>query len=82
MSDIRYAEITNKTQATEIVKRLMSNLCAVADGLAELRNLHGTGHGKEADVKGLTLRHARLAVGAATTLAGFLFESHLEQRRD
>ena len=31
----------------------------------------GSGHGKHANVKGL---HARLAVGAACTLAVFLFE--------
>ncbi|HOW68122.1 MAG TPA: abortive infection family protein [Candidatus Paceibacterota bacterium] len=58
------------------VKRLLSNLGTVSDGLAELRNLQGTGHGKEATEPGLKTRHARLAVGAATSLGAFLWESH------
>ena len=45
--------------------------------LAELRNLYGTGHGKEAAAQMQKPRHARLAVGAASTLAGLFFETHL-----
>lgn len=69
-------EIENQAKATETVKRLLSNLSSVSDGLAELRNLHGTGHGKAANTVGLKERHARLAVGAATSLAVFLLETH------
>ncbi|MDB6063984.1 MAG: hypothetical protein JWR26_192 [Pedosphaera sp.] len=72
--------ISGEAKASETVKRLLSNLASVSDGLAELRNLHGTGHGKEADAAGLDLRHARLAVGAATTLAVFLLETHMETK--
>ena len=68
--------VDGKSKAAEAVKRLLSNLSAVSDGVAELRNLHGTGHGKLANAAGLELRHARLAVGAAATLATFLLESH------
>lgn len=74
--DLIPKEIGDHSKATDAVKRLLSNLGTVSDGLAELRNLHGTGHGKEASTVGLELRHARLAVGAATTLAVFLWESH------
>lgn len=73
--------IAGEAKATETVKRLLSNLGSVSDGLAELRNLHGTGHGKEADAKGLELRHARLAVGSATALAVFLLEAHMETKQ-
>jgi len=72
--------ISGEAKATETVRRLLSNLATVADGLAELRNLHGTGHGKEADAGGLELRHARLAVGAATTLAVFMLETYMETK--
>ena len=74
--DLIPKEIGDHPKATETVKRLLSNLGTISDGLAELRNLHGTGHGKDASTVGLELRHARLAVGAATTLAVFLWESH------
>jgi hypothetical protein len=72
--------ISGEAKAIETVKRLLSNLASISDGLAELRNLHGTGHGKEADAEGLQLRHARLAVGAATTLAVFILETHMEAK--
>lgn len=71
-------DVAGEAKATETVKRLLSNLGSVSDGLAELRNLHGTGHGKEANAKGLESRHARLAVGSATALAVFLLETHMD----
>ena len=72
--------IIKEAKAKEIIKRLLSNLGAVSNSLAELRNIFGTGHGKEASSKTLLVRHARLAVGAATTLAVFLLESHKERQ--
>lgn len=53
-----------------------ANLAMISQGIARLRNLYGTGHGKRGGHKRLPVRHARLAVGAATTLATFLFDTH------
>ena len=69
-------DIPSKAKAADTIKRLLSNFATIVQGVAELRNLYGTGHGKPADTKGLQSRHAKLAVGAATTLAIFLFETH------
>lgn len=80
--DLIPKKIGGHAKATETVKRLLSNLGTVSDGLAELRNLHGTGHGKDASTVGLELRHARLAVGAATSLAVFLWECHTAESRE
>ena len=71
--------IPNSAKGAESIRRLLSNLGNVAQGLAELRNLYGTGHGKGGAVKGLSPRHARLAVGAAATLSTFLLETHTER---
>jgi hypothetical protein len=68
--------IPNSARGAEVIKRILSNLSTVGHGLAELRGLYGTGHGQHAAASGLTSRHAKLAVGAATTLAIFLFETH------
>lgn len=57
----------------------MSNLGTIAQGLGELRNLYGTGHGRTGATRGLKPRHARLAVGSAATLATFLLETHEER---
>jgi hypothetical protein len=39
------------------------SLAASVDKMAEIRNLHRSGHGKASDAVGLEARHARLAVG-------------------
>lgn len=78
-------QIPDSTKGIETIKRTLGNLANIAQGLAELRNLYGTGHGKDFKWRGVKPRHARLAVGAATTLAVFLFETYVERsdtRRD
>ena len=71
-------DIPDKAKAAETIRILLSNLATITNGVAELRNKYGTGHGKEAKTKGLGPRHAKLAVGAASTLAVFLAETHRE----
>lgn len=68
--------VPNTARGTDVIKRLLSNLSTIGHGLAELRGLYGTGHGQHGSTSGLTSRHAKLAVGAASTLAVFLFETH------
>lgn len=69
-------DIPDKVKAGDTIKRLLSNLAVITQGIAELRNHYGTGHGKLNASKGLQPRHAKLAVGAASTLAVFLSETH------
>jgi hypothetical protein len=40
-----------------------------------------TGHGPEGRAKGLELRHAKLAVGTATTLVTFLFDTYKQRKK-
>jgi len=68
--------IPSAARGADVIKRLLSNLSTVSHGLAELRGLYGTGHGQHKTSTGLTTRHAKLAVGAASTLVMFLFETH------
>lgn len=69
-------DIPEQAKAADTIKRLLSNLASITQGVAELRNSYGTGHGKASSNKGLQARHAKLAVGAASTLAVFLAETH------
>lgn len=71
--------VADSAKGVEVIRRILSNLGSVAQGLAELRNLYGTGHGKHGSSQGLTPRHARLAIGAAATLTTFFFETHNER---
>jgi hypothetical protein len=74
-------QVANTTKGADAIRVLLMNLASVANGMAEVRNMYGTGHGKSAKTKGLQTRHARLAIGAASTLAVFLYETHQEQMR-
>jgi len=72
--------IPEAARGADVIKRLLSNLGTIGNGIAELRGLYGTGHGKHRSATGLSARHAKLAVGAASTLAVFLFETHKETK--
>lgn len=66
---------TETTEATTI-KAILGNLHGIAGNIAELRNTYGSGHGKGASYKGLTVRHAKLAVGSSVTLVDYLWETY------
>jgi hypothetical protein len=65
----------------ETVRKVLGSLGILTAGMAELRNQYGTGHGRAPSAQGLAPRHAKLAVGAAATLAVFLYETHEERSR-
>ena len=68
--------VPNEAKGAEAIKKTLRSLGATVAGLGEMRNFYGSGHGQDGRARGLTPRHARLAVGAASTLAMFLFETH------
>jgi len=73
--------VPDARRGSDVIKRILSNLGTIANGLAELRGLYGTGHGKNGKMTSLPPRHAKLAAGAAITLVTFLFETHNEKRQ-
>ncbi len=67
----------------EAVRRITGGLNTVVAGLSELRNEFGTGHGRVASSTSLDGPMARMAVGAASTIAFYLFERYNEiKKRD
>jgi len=68
--------IPDEAKASKTIKSILGSLTTVVQGIGELRNQYGSGHGKKATFKGLTSRHAKLSVGASSTLAIFLLETH------
>lgn len=71
--------VSDTAKGSKTIRMVLGSLTTVVQGLAELRNRYGTGHGKHGRTKGLQARHARLADVAAATLATFLFETHTEK---
>ena len=57
----------------DTIKRTLSNLTQMVVGIAEIRNLYGTGHGRYKS-KELEIAHVRLVVNAAVAVASFLIE--------
>ena len=68
-------DIPDQAKSSDKIKNILSSFGTIVHGMAELRNTYGTGHGKPANTKGLSSRHARLAAGAASTLVAFLVET-------
>lgn len=69
-------DVADDAPGVAAIRRTLGNLGGIVTGIAELRNAYGTGHGKPMGTGGLRPRHPRLAVGAASTLASFLFETY------
>lgn len=68
------------TQAGEIASKLLGNLSAVPQRMAELRNAYGSGHGKSKRFVELPPRYARLAVGTSVTMVNFLWETYEDRK--
>lgn len=68
-------DIPEATKGAEAIKRILAAFGQIVAGMAELRNLYGTGHGRPGSTRAIAPRHAKLAVGAAVTLATFLLET-------
>jgi hypothetical protein len=73
--------IPESSKGANSSKRVLSGLNQIVGGVAELRNLCGTGHGRLRK-GGASARHARLVVGAATTLCSFMLETLDERIRN
>ena len=69
-------DITDQVKGSESIKKILGSLSAIVQGLAELRNDYGTGHGRENKFRGLQPRHAGLAVGAAITYVEFITKTY------
>jgi hypothetical protein len=73
-------DVQGEGSGAEVARTLLSNLASLARYMNELRNLYGTGHGRDGRHRGLGPRHARLAATAAIAFANFVFETHREIR--
>ncbi|MHA6631623.1 abortive infection family protein [Pseudonocardia sichuanensis] len=69
-------DVDDKAKAADAIRQVLGSLAQIVQGVVEIRNAYGSGHGRSLSASGLTPRHARLVVGAASTLASFLFETY------
>ena len=69
--------INENAKAANEIREILTSLGKIAHALGPIRNAYGKGHGRGRDFKGLEPRHARLAVGAASTFVDFVLDRHL-----
>ncbi len=62
------------SKGADTIKRVLSSLNQIVQGIDDLRNHYGTGHGRKQSPS-ITARHARLVVGSGASLAMFLMET-------
>jgi hypothetical protein len=64
--DFTPKEAADPGQAEKAIKQILGGIASIVHGVAELRNGYGTGHGKDADFKGLEIKYAKLLVGVVS----------------
>lgn len=74
-------DIADDRKGAAARKQIASGLASACQGIAELRNVYGTGHGRGQNASKALARDACLAVGTATTLGVFLAEVYDAQQR-
>ncbi len=67
--DFKPKEADDPPKAEKAIRQILGGISTIVHGLAELRNGYGTGHGKDADFKGLEIKYAKLYVGVVSEIA-------------
>ncbi|WP_439564928.1 abortive infection family protein [Microcella sp.] len=70
-------DVTNSIDSAPAVRRVLGGLASIAQGVAELRNAEGGGHGRSARSR-LTARHARLAFNSARAWCEIVIDTHAD----
>jgi hypothetical protein len=63
------------------LKRILSGLSSIVDGIGALRTHAGSAHGRGKKAYRVYPRHARLAIHASHTLVGFFLETWADRKR-
>lgn len=71
--------IPDAVKGAQTMKQVLANLAQIAVGMAELRNLYGTGHGRHRP-SSLQPRHGQLGVNAAVAWCAFVLAT-LDERK-
>ena len=75
-------DIYDDKRGSDTICRILSSLAQVTQGVAELRNLYGTGHGHSSHRQsGIQPRHARLVVNSVITVVTFWIETFDERQK-
>lgn len=71
--------VDKSTESGNIAARILGHLGAISQGMAELRNLYGDGHGRTREFRPLPKRYANLAVGTSVATVKFMWDTYIER---
>ncbi|MBV7532853.1 abortive infection family protein [Chitinophaga sp. sic0106] len=74
--DFKPKDAANPEAAERSIKQLLGGISSIVQGVTELRNSYGSGHGKDADFKGLDPMFARIFVGVVAEISGFYLSAN------
>lgn len=74
-------DVSDEKKGADKIRQILASLGTIVTGIAELRNDYGSGHGKDHKFIGLQARHAKLAVGSASTLVIFLLDTWEQMKK-
>ncbi len=64
----------SKSRGSQGIQEVLRGLSQIVNGIAQLRNIYGTGHGRERGFQGLAPRHARFVAHSGIAICEFLLE--------
>lgn len=67
--DFTPKEAGDPEKAEKAIKQILGGIASIVQGVGELRNGYGTGHGKDSDFIGLEIKYAKLLVGVVSEIA-------------
>lgn len=76
--DFKPKKATNPDKADTSIRQILKGITIMINGVAELRNAYGSGHGKESDFQMLEPKYAKLIVGAVSELVIFYLATNGE----
>lgn len=80
--NLNATKLSKDIKGREISAKILGNLSNITQGMAELRNIYGDGHGKNKDFKTLPPRYANLAVGTSVAAVNFLWDTYKERNKN
>ncbi|MCY4490178.1 MAG: abortive infection family protein, partial [Thaumarchaeota archaeon] len=76
--DIKHSN-PNEDKISKTLAGIVTSLTTLTHNIAELRNIAGTGHGKDNEFDPVDTEYARLVVNSASTLVVFLLDMFKKQ---
>lgn len=71
-------EVEEPEKVERGIRQILGGISSIVQGISEIRNSYGTGHGKDADFKGLEIKYAKLLVGLVSEIAIFYLATNGE----